>query len=185
MNETQAMPSPGTYFSTNNGNGSIADGLALASLRDGSLDEVTAHAAIEAKEDVWEAESEIQQSIQRLTNFVNQNNLSLHNRISETQKSAIEAKYESKLEVREAVDKIKDKVDAESDKIKDKLDTFRAETKDNFSDLERRMDKQFTAIKEREFQAEITDLRSELHDTKTAAQTQGIVSQVVEALTKK
>lgn len=179
MNESQAMPAPGTYFATNNGSSDLA---LVSALRTNPLDEVTAFAALDIKHEIWKAESDVQKAIQVQTNLLNTNNINLHNRLCESEKAAIEAKYESRLEIKDAVVRLNEKVDSESEIVKNKINHFERSVSDKFCDLERRLDKNFCELKERELQEQICSLKGQLTSANSASQTASIVAQVIDAL---
>lgn len=179
MNESQAMPAPGTYFATNNG----TDSLSLVSaLKTNPLDEVTAYAAMDIKHEIWKAESDVQKAVQVQTNLINTNNLNLHNRLCESEKAAIEAKFEAKLETRDAVLKLNEKIDHEVEEVSEQLDSFEKSVDNKFCSLERRIDKQFCDLRERELQEEIRDLKNELSESNQSTLTANIVTQILAAI---
>lgn len=179
-NETQAMPAPGTYFATNNG---ASDALAMvAAIKSSPLDEVTAYGVCELSKEVWKAESDVQKAIQVQTNLINVNNLNLHNRLCESEKAAIEAKYESKLETRDAVVKINEKIDHEVEEVAEQLSAFEKDTAEKFCDVEKLIIKGFDDLKLREKDEEIRELKRELSEGDSAKQTADIISAVLAAI---
>lgn len=172
-NETQAMPAPGTYFATNNG--TTYDPLA----------EVTAYAAMDIKHEIWRAESDVQKAIQVQTNLINTNNLNLHNRLCDSEKAAIEAKFEAIIAAKDNTIAVQNTVRDGIEKLTDKIDNFQEETIEKLTDFERRTDNQFCELKERELQEQVSSLKSQIGTLQADNQSKSIVASVLDALSTK
>lgn len=172
MNESQAMPAPGTYFATNNGTDSLS---LVGALKTNPLDEVTAYAAMDIKHEIWKAESDVQKAIQVQTNYINQNNLNLHNRLCESEKAAIEAKYESIIAIKDNTLAVIKEVEHCCEENTEMLTAFEKSVDEKFCNVEKLISDKFCAAEKQILLDRIATLES-------AANSGTIASAVASAL---
>lgn len=163
--------SPAVYTT---GNGNHSDGLAGAALamamtnRGYSYDpvsEVAASGICDLRSEVRDVEADVKDAIQSLSNKTTMEAFNLHNRLCESEKAAIEAKFAGMLETKAAVEKLTAEIDHCCEEQTEALSAFRLEVKD-----------QFCAIERRELEREIKALQAAALEASNAKQTADIIA---------
>lgn len=144
----------------------LAPSLMAAALTDKSVELVAANGISDLRRDVQEIKADIRESIQNESIRNATATLNLHNRLCESEKAAIEAKFEARIETLKAT---KD--------IEEKMDHFKEEVFEELCDLDRRISEQFTHDREEELENEVDELKAK-------ASADGIINSVIAALKK-
>lgn len=144
----------------------LGTAILAASVNNKDVEMVAAQGIAEIRHDIGEAESDVKEAIQVQTAQRVVETLNLHDRICETEKSAIEAKYEGRLETLRGVKE-----------VKEEIDHFKEEVFEEFCDFRRDMHDKFANLRNEKLEDEVDALRAK-------AQNASIVEQVLAALGK-
>lgn len=124
--------------------------------------------------DVRDVEADIKDAIQLSNTQRMTETLNLHNRLCDSEKAAIEAKYEGKLETKEAVEKINANTNHGFEEVTEFLVAFQKD-----------VDEKFCELKERELEEEIETLKGEVAKASQEKQTADIIAAVTKSLETK
>jgi hypothetical protein len=138
--------------------------------------------ACRAIEATKESEADIKDSIHEVQGTLAQNQMQLLERICDGEKEAIKAGFEARLEAKETKADLLARIEecCCDMKIMNLELTNNMNTK--FCDLERRQDKEFDRIREREDKREISQLRESLSQCNTRENNRSLASEIVSAL---
>lgn len=125
---------------------------------------VTLQNSSDLKTEIQENESELRETILNQT-------ISQDKEFRALQQEVLRGHYENRLDNEKQTRRVFEKVDRESDQIKEQLRNF-----------EKSIDNKFSEIEKREDAREISRLKTELADVKTAVTSEGIVNKLISAL---
>lgn len=86
---------------------------------------------------VRDVEADVKDAIQLLSNKTSMDTLNLHNRLCESEKAAIEAKFEGRLETKDAVEKINTNTNHAVEELSEEVSEFKEEVMEKFCEIEK------------------------------------------------
>lgn len=138
--------------------------------------------ACDAVEATKEAECSIKDSIMMSNSQRQTAELNLHNRLCEAEKAAITANYESRIAVKDSESRLMARIEECCCDMKLMNVEQTNAINEKFCDLERRNDKEFDRIREREDKREIAQLRSSLENCETKENNTELVNGITSGL---